>query len=75
MYNPFPFDDPKPINSCVDGLTCTDGRHIAITLICEYHLLGVHALDGCSNCASTTVSSLCPVDIDIVVCKYRATYR
>ena len=58
----------------MDRLGGTDGRQVAVALVCEDHLLGVQTLHGGSHCECAAVCCLYPVDVDVVVGEYRATY-
>ena len=60
-------DDVLATVQGVDGLTGTDTCQVTITLIGEYLTVGPAALDTRSQCGSTSVGSLLPVYIYIVV--------
>ena len=59
----------------VNGLTSTDTSKVAITLIGEHQAIGPSALDTCGQCGCTSMGSLLPVDIYIVVGKHGTAYR
>ena len=60
-------DDVLTTVQGVDGLTGTNTSQVTVTLIGEYQTVGPAALDTCCQCGRTTMGSLLPVDIYIIV--------
>lgn len=57
------------------GFRCTDSRHIAVALVGEHHIFGPKSAYGSGNGRSSSMGCLYPVDVNIVICKYRTPYR
>ena len=59
----------------MNGFGSTDGREVAVALVCEHQSVWVKALQAGSYGRSATVGSFNPVYINIIVGKYGASYR
>ena len=60
---------------CVNGLCSTNTSKITVTLVCEHQTVRPQAFYSCCNSRCSSVSSLLPVNIYILVCKYGTSHR
>ena len=67
-------DDVLSTVQGVNGLTGSDTGEVTITLIGKHQTVRPAALDTRSQCGSTTVGSLLPVDIYIIVLRLCLPY-
>ena len=58
----------------MNRLAGSDASQVAVALISEDETVGPQALDSSSYCGSTSVGSLLPVDVQIVVGEDSASY-
>ena len=67
-------DDVLSAVAGVHYLGGSDGSEVAVTLICEHVFVGHEPLGGCREGGGTSVGCLLPVDVQVVVCEYGASY-
>ena len=58
----------------MDRLGGTDGAHVAVTLVGEYHVVRPETADSGGHCRCASVGGLDPVYIDVIVCEHGAAY-
>ena len=59
----------------MDGFCRTDAGKVAVSLVSKYQAVRPEALDGCSKRGCTSMGSLLPVDVKVIIYEYSATYR
>ena len=59
----------------VDDLGRANGGQLAIALIGEDHLVGIHAADACGHCRGAAMGGLHPVYVYVVIYEHRASHR